>query len=73
MAGKSGFCHFFVRENGFSGAFCGFRREAAVPFFLLFVRKTRQTVSNGILVFYGWMDLKMLIFASKFVFSMGIF
>ena len=46
MAGKSGFCHFFVRENGFSGAFCGFRRGAAVPFFLLFVRKSQPEATK---------------------------
>ena len=71
MAGKSGFCHIFVRKNGFSGAFCGFRREASAPFFLLFVHKIRETVSNGILVFYGWVDVKVLILASKILFLEG--
>ena len=71
MAGKNGFCHFFVQGNGFSGAFYGFRRGVAAPFLLLFVHKIRETVSNGILVFYGWVDVKVLIFASKILFLEG--
>lgn len=70
---KAGSVTFLCGKTDFPGLFVDSDGKRLSRFFLLFVRKTQQTVSIGILVFYGWMDWKMLIFASKFVFSMGIF